>query len=305
MLINSYPKIHSIGHPQISELFNGEILLEEKVDGSAISWVVENQELFVRSKGVQLNVDVPEKLFSKAVEILKENINIFKSGVVYRGEYLSKKKHNCLNYDRVPKNNIIIYDIMTAPEAYVNYDEKKLEVERIGFEVVPLIYCGPGSKMSVNDLRDMMTKISCLGGVNIEGFVVKNYSKFTFDGKPMMGKYVSEIFKETNKVEWSKSNPTNKDILNLLIEEYRSKGRWNKALIHLKEKGSLTNSPKDIASLLKETQIDIEEECKEEIKEKLWNWAKSHIMRGAIKGLPEYYKEYLLNSQFIENKEKE
>ena len=67
---------------------------------------------------------------------------------------------------------------------------------------------------------------------------------------------------------------------------------------HLKEKGLLENSPKDIGELIKECKADILKECEEEIKDKLYAWAKDKILRACTAGLPEWYKENLLNSSF-------
>jgi len=302
MKICSYPKIYNIGHPAVAQLFEGNITIEEKIDGSQFSFGMIAGELSIRSKGQELLVDHPEKMFSKAIETVVAIAPMLKPDWVYRGEYLQKAKHNALAYDRIPANHIMMYDIQTGHEQYLPYEDKKAEAARLGFEVVPLIFNGNGSEMSVEKLKNIMDQVSCLGGAKIEGFVVKNYDRFTVDAKAMMGKYVSENFKEVHSVEWKKDNPTSKDVLGLLCEEYRNKARWHKGIIHLQEKGQLTDSPKDIGPLLKEIQNDIEEECIDEIKQKLWNWVKPQILRGAIRGFPEFYKEYLLNKQF-ENKE--
>jgi hypothetical protein len=80
--------------------------------------------------------------------------------------------------------------------------------------------------------------------------------------------------------------------------EYKSIARWNKAIIHLSERGLLEGSLRDIGAIMKEVPADIEKECVEEIKEKLWKWAWPHIRRKVVHGLPEHYKDYLLKEQF-------
>ena len=86
--------------------------------------------------------------------------------------------------------------------------------------------------------------------------------------------------------------------MTLLGETYRTPARWNKAIQHMAERGDLTNSPKDIGPLIHETQTDIGTECQAEIKEALYRWAKPHIMRAVVRGLPEWFKGRLLESQF-------
>ena len=49
---------------------------------------------------------------------------------------------------------------------------------------------------------------------------------------------------------------------------------------------------------MKELQKDITEECEEEIKDKLYNWARANILRQATRGMPEWYKQKLLDKQF-------
>lgn len=293
---HSYPKIFNVGNIELSTFFDEPVTVEEKIDGSQFSFGVFNGEIRCRSKGKQLIIDAPEKLFIKAVEVVKELAPLLMDGWTYRAEYLSKPKHNVLAYDRTPKNNIIIFDINHGEEAYLPYEAKAIEAERIGLEVVPRIY--QGSISTPEEFMALLNNTSVLGGQKIEGIVCKNYTKFGRDKKVLMAKYVSEAFKEVHKSDWKTSNPGQNDIISLLCIKYKSEARWNKAIQHLKERDELTDSPKDIGALIKEVQNDITEECGNEIRDYLYNWAIDNILRGAIKGLPEYYKEQLVKKQF-------
>lgn len=293
---HSYAKIWNIGHGALAELFDDEVIVEEKVDGSQFSFGVFNGELKCRSKGQQLIVDAPEALFKDAVDVVKSIQHLLKDGYTYRGEYLKKPKHNALAYDRIPNKNIIIFDISPAEEVYLSYEEKATEATRLGLEVVPLV--SKGIIKDANVFLDLMNTVSILGGQKVEGVVVKNYKKFGPDKKVLLGKYVSETFKEVHKNDWAKSNPKQGDVLTLLCEQFRTKARWNKAIQHLEERGLLTDTPKDIAILIKEVQSDVETECLDEIVKQLVTWAMPHIKRKAIAGLPEWYKEKLVKKQF-------
>lgn len=298
---HSYPKIYNIGHPQLDGLFDGPVLVEEKVDGSQFSFGLFNGEIKVRSKGQEMQVSEPEKLFTEGVtQVMSRRVHLHE-GWTYRGEYLKKPKHNALAYDRIPNSHVILFDINTDEERYLPYEEKKAEAERIGFECIPLVHNGVVS--NAGEVLALLDRVSVLGGQKVEGLVVKNYARFGKDGKALMGKYVSEAFKEVHKAEWKKDNPTAKDIVGLLGEQYRTPARWNKAIQHMAERGELTNSPKDIGPLIRETQQDITAECAEEIKSALYSWAKPHIMRAAIRGLPEFYKKKLLGDAFEEGQE--
>jgi hypothetical protein len=291
---HSYPKIFALGHRAISELFFDAVLIEEKIDGSQFSFGRFNGELKCKSKGADLNIEYPEKMFSQAVKEA-EKLDLT-DGWTYRAEYLQKPKHNSLAYNRVPEKHLIIFDINTSEEKYLSYDDKKKEAERIGLEIVPIIYLGKID--NAETLTRFLETDSILGGQKIEGMVIKNYNRFGVDKHVLMGKYVSEKFKEIHRGEWRKSNPTKTDILQFLINKYKTPARWEKAIQHLNERGELTNTPKDIGSLLKEIQTDTENECIDEIKSTLYNNFIANIKRGIVAGFPEYYKERLMKNQF-------
>ena len=295
---HSYGKIYNIGHPAVKDLFQGPVLIEEKVDGSQFSFGVFDGEIKCRSKGKEQLVAAPDKMFNQAIETVKLLKDILRPGWTYRGEYLNKPRHNALAYDRIPKNNIILFDIAVNEETYLTRIEKETEANRIGLEIVPQFKL---EIKNADDIKMLLEYTSILGGQKIEGIVVKNYTRFGSDGKTLMGKHVSEAFKEVHKLTWGESNPSKKDILAFLIYKYKHPTRWNKAIQHLQEAGNLTNSPKDIGNLIKEVQRDIKEECSEEIAQELMRYAMEHILRGSIAGLPEWYKEKLLELQFEEN----
>lgn len=293
---HSYPKIYALGHKIVVDLFKDSVIIQEKVDGSQFSFGVFNGEIKCRSKGQELIVDAPEKMFEMAVETVKALAPVLKDGYTYRGEYLQKPKHNTLAYDRIPTNYIILFDVNKGEEDYLSYQEAKAEAERIGLEIVPLLF--EGMITDPTQLVDLLDRVSCLGGAKIEGFVMKNYAQFGPDKKVLMAKHVSEHFKEVHQGEWKTNNPRSNDIIQMLITKYKTPARFDKGIQHLKESGKLTDSPKDIGILLKEVKDDIKAECSEEIKEALFNWAWDQMARGVTNGLPEYYKNHLMQKQF-------
>lgn len=295
---HTYPKVWAIGHAAVTELFYDYIIVEEKIDGSQFSFGIFNGELKVRSKGQELVLDAPEKMFAKAVETVIAIKDKLQDGWTYRAEYLQKPKHNVLAYDRVPNNHLILFDINVGEEQYLYHKEVEAEAKRLGLEMAPVLYSGKIS--SSVELEALLQTTSVLGGQKIEGFVVKNYGRFGKDKKSLMGKFVSENFKEKHKVDWKTSNPLQNDIIDLLIAQYRTPARWDKAIVHLKEAGQLENSPKDIGKILKEVPKDLLSECDNELKEQLYKWALPKIMRGVNRGLAEYYKEKLFKGAFNE-----
>lgn len=296
MTIHSYPKVYNLGHPELDNLLDGPVTVEEKVDGSQFSFGVIDGELRCRSKGQQIDVDHPEEMFEVAVASAKQRQHALISGYIYRCEYLQSPKHNTLAYERVPDGHLILFDVETDPNRFFGPISRLNEGERIGLETVPTHM--HERLDSADSVRDLLGVESVLGGTKIEGVVIKNHTRFGRDGKILAGKHVSEAFKERHGKEWRKSNPTGKDIVQHLADRYCAEGRWAKAAQHLAERGELEHSPRDIGALIKETQADIAAECEEEIKQQLWEWASKRILRGAIRGLPEWYKQRLLEQQF-------
>jgi len=306
-MIPAYPKIYNLGHAYLTDLFADEVLVQEKVDGSYFSFGVIDGKLCCRSKGKQLDMDAPDKMFEKGVAAVKEmdaNLGLV-PGWVYCGEYLNRPTHNALAYDRVPAHNVILFDIMDAnagDQQFMGPYDVAMEAKRLGLESVP-VFIRDGNP-SLETFTKMLDRTSVLGGQKIEGVVVKNYLRFGRDGKVVMGKHVSESFREVHKSLWKKDNPTNGDIKAVLANMYRTQTRWNKAIQHLAEEGILTDTPADIGPLMREVNADVLAECSDEIKDLLLKHFWKDLSRELTKGLPEWYKEQLLKKQFSATEEK-
>jgi hypothetical protein len=151
-------------------------------------------------------------------------------------------------------------------------------------------------------LRELLDRESVLGGQKIEGVVIKpfNYDIFGRDKKVLLGKFVSEEFKEVHNKTWDAQHktPGPADIITLLAAQYGTAARWHKAIIHLKERGLIEGTPKDIGQLMKEIPEDVQRECEAEIAKALFDWAWPQLRRRLTGGVPDFYKELLLKSQF-------
>lgn len=306
---HTYPSIFALGHHAIQDLLLDDVLVEEKIDGSQFSFgVFINEEcglggthLRCRSKGADIDIDHPEKMFLPAMEWVHANAHTFHVGWTYRCEFLSKPKHNTLKYWRTPANNLIVFDINHEEEGYLGYEDRFLEATRIGLECVPRIF--HGRLTTADEIKVMLERESCLGETKIEGVVIKNYARFGGDKKVLMGKYVSEAFKEEHGKAWRRDNPTGGDIILQIAGKFAHNGRWLKAVQHLRDAGALTDSPKDIALLIKEVPNDVFKEAEHEIMSDLMDWAWPKMRREITRGLAQWYKAYLLDRQFEVDKE--
>jgi len=260
--------------------------------------------LFARSRNCQFDENSCDKMFTPAMETAMRLKPLLNDGWTYRGEFLAKPKHNSMTYERVPVGNIIIFDIDRGDQDYLCYQDKLAEADRLGLECVPYIMELTGKFQSIEEMQDILKRQSVLGGTQgIEGFVIKNYQRYGKDKKCLMGKFVSEAFKELHTKEWGASNPNGKDIITVISGSLTTEARWNKAIQHLSENGLLSNEPKDIGLIIHEIQNDIEKECVDDIKDVLFKWAWKDISRKVVSGVPEWYKTKLAEQQFVEQGE--
>lgn len=293
--VRGYPSIYCAGHAALEPLYDGPVLVEEKVDGSQFSFCRRaDGTLLCRSRGQQVHIDAPDSMFERACQTVKDLREELTVDYIYRGEYLSKPKHNTLKYARTPEKHIILFDIEIGYQAFLDASAKRLEAARLGLEVVPLLFEGvvQGGDPA-QTMQALVPGLSILGGADREGVVVKNYARFGQDKKVLMGKYVSAAFQEVHAKEWKTANPSRGDILQQLVEQYRTEARWHKSVQRMRDAGQLTGTPRDIGTLLRMVPEDILTECEAEIKAALFAHAWPHIKRGSTAGFPEWYKSEL------------
>lgn len=306
-MLPSYPKIFAIGSEHIPNLFEGEVEITEKIDGSMFCFGCSPEgQIVMRSKGKEMFFESYEKMFELAINYVIDHQEILLQypGTYFYGEFLGKPKHNVLCYNQVPVKNIILFGVFKEGLGFYKTHE---ELAHWAFNVlnlapVPLLYCG-----EVKDKEELLKFLeleSILGGPKVEGVVAKNYNQTVLIGSkviPQFGKFVREEFKEKLNKTWT----SGKDKVQEFIDSFRTEARWHKAIQHLREQDLLTSEPKDIGPLLKEIQKDLLEEEELAIKEGLYKLFKDQVLRKAIAGFPEFYKEQLLNKAFVGDKQDE
>ena len=295
--ITSFPKIFAIGTNYILDIFKEDVEISEKIDGSQFCFGKVNGELYLRSKGAQLYVDNPEKMFAEGIDYVYQHQSLLPDNFIFYAEYLKNRKHNTLMYGRIPKNHLMLFGVMDLTHTFhTNLEEW---ADKLDIECVPIIY--RGKIESADELAKLLDRESILGEAKIEGVVVKNYTrKFLLGGQPMplmAGKYVSENFKEVHKERWGTEEKT-KGRMQIFFESFRTEARWEKSVQHLRDQGLLLQEPKDIGKLLKSVYEDIDQEEQEEVKEWLWKEFNKELKRVSTLGLPEWYKERLLSRSF-------
>lgn len=294
----AYPKVYHLGHPKIERVLMGNVVVQEKVDGSQISFgkrtVNGKAELFINSHHKDISFVRGEYgQFTEAIAWIVQAEASLKPDLVYRGEVVSKPKHNIITYGRVPRNGIILFDIMRGPEAYMGYMDVVQEGIRIGLETVPLLFYG--NVAGEQDIERLLSRPSVLGGLP-EGVVIKNYGQFDDAGKPMMAKWVTPAFREIKKIDCASNSETG--WWEKIVAKYRTVARFHKAVQRLAEEGKLSGEPKDIGLLMTMVRDDFRDEAVQTLAIDLLAHYQPDVERAVVSGLPEWYKEQLRTKAF-------
>lgn len=299
-MLNGFAKIWAIGSPEVRDnLFKGGVEVTEKIDGSQIGFGLgDDGKLLIRSKGAFIYHDgyvrQPDSLFKAAVEYIISIKDRLHPETAYYGEVLSSKHHNTLTYGSVPRNNIVLYGIISGGHYADDHEVLTKEADALGLDSVPLLYSGVVTNKT--QLDQFMEQISYYGATKIEGVVIKNYNQLAVSAysSACFGKFVSERFKEANGVTWSGKTSKIEDFYN----GFTNKARWEKTIQHLRDDGKLSDSPKDIGLVIETCITDFETEEKERVKEQLYNVYIRDIKRKVTAGLPEFYKSQLAEKSF-------
>lgn len=297
-MLKSYPKILPLVGKYADLVVDRTVEVTEKIDGSMFAFGLdENGKLHCRSKGQAIDPEYPNDMFRPAVEYVRSIEHKLAKGTSYYGETLKTPRHNTLAYDRVPHNHIALFGVFDFDRTRgSDYDTVRRTADELGVESVRLL--GNVNLSSLVEFADLMKSVgvSQLGGANIEGIVIKDYTRpMDFAGMiyPLtVLKYVSEEFKEkhANNPDWVGK----KDALELLYDSYRTEARWQKAVQHLRDEGKLLGEPKDIGPLMAEIWRDLVEEEKQNFMEELFKLYKKRWASRAQAGFPEWYKTRLL-----------
>lgn len=279
-MIPSYNKIQTVGHRDLQQLFDGDVVIQEKIDGSQFSAMVdEDGKLHCASKSSALSLINPQKLFAPAIAHMQSVQSKLEPGLIYRCEAMNRPKHNVLAYERVPRGYLVLYDVTLLHWIGPVDFELRDFADKLEIEPVQVLHRGTVSEA---DLPGFLAEKPQLGGAMIEGMVIKNFAR------ALRGKYVASRFQEI--MHGRPARAPRIGIVQQLGAKYCSEARWEKAVSHLRDEGRLTDSVVDIGPLIKEVQRDVESECKEEILTALWEHVAKDLRNGWISGFPDWYK---------------
>jgi ATP-dependent RNA circularization protein (DNA/RNA ligase family) len=179
---------------EISALLDEEVVVEEKIDGGicGLSWKGDSHQAQGRGRAVHYTENSKQFYgFNKWIYENYEKIQQIPAGWIVYGEWM-RACHNIF-YDSLP-DYFIAFDVWNGSKLLA-YDEKTQFLHKVGFEQVPLLYCGTAR---VEGIFSLVTKSKYSTIELAEGIVIKNYAK------ALMGKYVRREFMESMDEHWLK-----------------------------------------------------------------------------------------------------
>src|SRR5277367_1581630 len=131
--ISGYGSPVNLGHKSVLGVLDGDVVIQEKVDGSQFSFGLRDGVVCCRSKGVQIHTEDPG-MFKAAVETALGRKDVLREGWTYRGEFLGKPKHNILPYQRVPRHGVVLFDVDRGDQDYLGTGFLREECARVDLE---------------------------------------------------------------------------------------------------------------------------------------------------------------------------
>ncbi len=289
--MHDYPKIYNVGHRAVRDIFQHTIHIEEKIDGSQFTWGTDIAgALFMKTHHQDVTKQEPFGLFKQAMEWCRANVDLFHKGWTYRGEVMAKPCHNLLEYERVPRNGIVLFDVDKGQEDFLPYIDKVAEGNRIGLETTPYMFYGRLDNPET--IRTFMDRRPLLGGKFIEGVVVKAYGVFDDAKKTVMAKFVSDRFKEEKVINGQEGAAPHIDTVAGIGDRYKTEARWLKSIQRMKESNELQMAPQDIGKLRTLIMADVEAERGAEIKDLLYDAFRKDVLTRSVAGFPDWYKTW-------------
>jgi hypothetical protein len=191
-----------ISEDEVKALFNGHVIIDEKIDGGVLGLAWDGLRPLVVGKHGMVNYDVSSKKFYGLREWIYANyekIGEIPLGWIVYGEWM-RARHN-VPYDSIP-DYFIGFDVFdgTIKNEFLNYIDRSMFLDDIGFAEVPFVYSGTNL-----GIEDIICITEGVGGVNnksrfnskeiMEGVVIRN-------DNGLVGKYVRREFMESIEDNW-------------------------------------------------------------------------------------------------------
>lgn len=241
--VPKYPKIKRYDSDECEGLLDGEIIIQDKDDGSNIGFRVKNGKLIFRARE-WVSEDRPElassKPFKQAKEFLELRIDKLAEGFIYYGELIGKINPHRIVYD--VDIDIIVFDIFDPDfKRFLDPDECEVMASLSNLKYTHCFETGIEIDEAIKDIEKR----------GMEGIVIKNYER------QMFGKLVVQKFKEKVSAKFVNKGD---GIERVFVEETVTFPRIEKLMFKAHEEGTAWDNRMKRAVLIRIYEDIIREE---------------------------------------------
>jgi len=289
-----------------TERFNWRWWIEEKVDGSSLSFYVNEGKMYFECKGKPKFSG--DGFFGPAIDQLETLVDLVHPGFVYHGEAFRRPNHGIVVYERVPKYNFILFnitrrDVSDPAQAWVHRLVMDSEAHHIGLEVVPayMINTEPTNnphEMVAHYIKEMDEgRLKSVLGGECEGVVLKcnNYIDSRDNAYSLKLKKVRSVYK-LNKGKKVVNRTWEANQLTPFEEglKYATGNRFHNAFRHLLEGGKFTEKLR-FRELVKVLSMELDADMVKEHSDVLKSYPSNKHRKQFLAGSREVLKDWLHN----------
>lgn len=277
--------------------------IEEKVDGSQLSFQRQGDavEFRNRSKVVPVDVALDRACYANAVRAIGRLADRLNPAYTYHGEAVCKRRHNVVAYRVTPLKFWICYGIYDG-ERHLDRPALEAECARLGLQCVQVLYANddPLALDPAPRVIEIVARIeagqieSCLGGSVIEGVVVKHNAAWHSRSKAykcIQFKHVTAAFKECHVQKRAPVVQHDAESLMAHLAWIGSKfalpAVYQKAVQHIRENPT-GGASISLPAMQREVEKDIRKEHGQDIAEALAEAFMPVIMQYATAGITEW-----------------
>jgi len=271
------------GNPRTghNEFYDKVVTVQEKVDGSQFSfWKdVGSSTVSVASRNRMLSGE--ESRFRVAVAHVR-TLDV-PPGVIFRGEVVSKFRHNKIVYSRLPKHNLVLWDLVVLDAGSMPYNKRNLLKsmgERFDLEVVHEV-CDPFKLTSADELTKLVEGPSAFGEER-EGIVVRCRAGVA----KLVGQKMSE---HVHRRPRDKGD----DLAAFVAGSVNAERIIEKAAEWLRDEGMLEFKDSDIGKVIRTVHEDLDNEFSADMRDLLFRKMRKPIYAVISRNVATVYRKLL------------
>jgi len=202
-----YQHIERLGHADVEGLLDGEVIVQEKLDGANATVAIEREtgRLVIASRNSAVSVaGDPPTGFRGLVEYVLGNdpLQVLAAAYIVRGEWLVP--HSVKDYAPDTYKHFYVFDCQRYDTGeYVHPDEWLKVADELGCRYVPTVICLLDPTPA--QIAELVVGPSALGAPKREGVIAKRYGFVNRFGRVTWGKVVGEDFQQRHKLSMGAS----------------------------------------------------------------------------------------------------